>query len=188
MFRLMTLTAGLLFLTVGAWAKPKPTPKPVEKMMANLLKRCEDGVAVACYDYGKTLRLRKSPADKRRGNLYLRRACTLAYAPACVTHSTVSETKPMKDPKPKVDANGRPCNGVELAKTAKLSGDGRSVAEVSKGSLWEQSGVVAGDEVISVNGQPFTGQEQIADALDKGGAVLNLRRNGRETSVMVNCP
>lgn len=184
----MTLTAGLLLLTVGAWAKPKPNPKPVQKMMASLLKRCEDGVAVSCYDYGKTLLLRRTPADKRRGNIYIRRACTLAYAPACVTHSTVAETKPMKDPKPKVDANGHPCNAEELAKTAKLGGDGHSVAEVSKGSLWERSGVLAGDEVISVNGQPFTGQQQIGDALEKGGAVLNLRRNGRETSVMVNCP
>lgn len=184
MFRLILLTAGTLFLTVSVWAKPSPK----DKMIANLLKRCEDGIAVACFDYGKILLTTRKAADKRRGNIFIRRACTLAYAPACQMRSTVADSKPMKDNKPKVDAHGKPCNGEELAKSARLSPDGRSVAEVNKDSLWEQAGVQAGDEVLTVNGEAFKDASQIAEALDKGGAVLNVKRNGRETSVMVNCP
>lgn len=190
MFRLLCLTVFLL-MSVSLWAKPKAvtsSKKGKEKMVAKLLKRCEDGIAIACYDYGKILIGIHKKADKRKGNIYIRRACTLAYAPACQMRSTVADSKPMKENKTKADANGRPCNGEELSRTAKLSADGRSVAEVSKGSLWEQSGIQAGDTILSVNGKPFSGPDQIAEALDKGGAVLNVQRNSREQSVMVNCP
>jgi|GEM_PF-6348756 len=192
MRRLLTLTVGLFLLSVSVWAAPKkpaaPPSKAKVKMMANLLKRCEDGVAVACHDYGKLLLQSRNKADKRRGTIYVRRACTLAYAPACQTRPTVADSKPVKDKSPKIDSHGRPCNNEELAKTAKLSSDGRQVAEVNRGSLWEQSGVKAGDTVVSVNGQPFSSSEQIGDALEKGGAVVNIVRDGREMSLMVNCP
>ncbi len=188
MFRPNFLTVCLLILSVSVWAKPVTKADPKAKMVANLLKRCEDGIAVSCYDYGKILLTKKDKASKRKGNIYVRRACTLAFAPACATRSTVADSKPMKDTKPRVDSQGKPCNGLELLKSGRLAADGRSVAEVTKGSLWDQAGVLPGDELVSVNGQTFTDPEQVAKALDKGGAVLNVRRNGRETSVMVNCP
>lgn len=188
MFRPIFLTVSLIFLTVGAWAKPNPRVNPKSKMISNLLKRCEDGIAVSCYDYGKVLLAKRGKADKRKGNIYVRRACTLAYAPACATRSTVADSKPVKDTKPKLDSQGNPCTGEELLKSAKLGDDGRSLAEVGSGSLWEKSGVQTGDEILSVNGVAYTDRSQVAAALDKGGAVLNVRRNGRETSVMVSCP
>lgn len=191
MRRLLTFTVGLVLVSVNSWAAQKsvvPPTKGKAKMMANLLKRCEDGVALACFDYGVILRKNKDQASKRKAARYIRRACTLAYAPACQTRSTVAESKPMKDTKPKVDANGKPCNAEELAKSVKLGGEGRQVAEVSKGSLWEQAGVQAGDKVLSVNGTPYTGPDQVGQALEKGGVVLNVDRGGRETSVMLECP
>ena len=50
MRRLLTFTVGLFLLAVNSWATQKsvvPPAKGKSKMMANLLKRCEDGLAVA---------------------------------------------------------------------------------------------------------------------------------------------
>jgi len=183
MFQSLCLMVSLLMLPMSAWAA-----KPYGNMMANLLKRCNDGVAVACYDYGKALLAVKKNPNVKRGNYYVRRACTLAYAPACQQRSKPVNSKASEDNHANSDANGLPCNGEELAKAARLSEDGKEVTEVVKGSLWEQSGIQPGDKIISVNGQAFNDADQIAKSLNTGSAVIHVLRQGRETPVTVNCP
>lgn len=189
MIRLSPLMVGLLLLTMSAWAK-KPAPplnKGHEKMLASLLRRCEDGVASACHNYGKALLAHRSHADQKKGGAYIRRACTLAYAPACSSHP-VTEEKKVKESPSRVDSKGKPCTKEQLTLTAKFSEDQRVFSEVGKDSLWAQAGAQAGDEIISVNGEAYSGPQQIGNAFEHGGAVLNVKRNGRETSFMLRCP
>jgi TPR repeat protein len=190
MRRLSTFTVSLILLGGNCWAAQKsivPPDKGESKMMAHLLKRCENGVALACFHYGVTIKKSKSKTNKRTATKYLRRACTLAYAPACETRSTVAISQPFTDRKPKVDGNGKPCNAHELTKSVKLASASQQVTEITKGSLWDQAGVEVGDKILSVNGEAYTVPKQIGEALENGGAVLNLDRDGRETSVILDC-
>jgi hypothetical protein len=188
MRRLLTFTVSLILLAGNCWAAQKavvPPDKGKSKMMAHLLKRCENGVALACFHYGVTLK--KSKTSKRTAAKYIRRACILAYAPACETRSTVAVSQPFTDKKPKVDGNGKPCNARALTKSVKVVSESHQVTEITKGSLWDQAGVEVGDKILSVNGDAYTGANQIGEALENGGAVLNLDRDGRETSVILDC-
>ena len=67
MFRPMLLVVILLLPATDAWAKKplKPFNTGHQKMMAGLLRRCEEGVAVACHDYGQILVHHRNRADKK---------------------------------------------------------------------------------------------------------------------------
>lgn len=189
MLRSISLVVMTLLTAADAWAKKplEPFNSGHQKLMANLLRRCEEGVAIACHDYGKILLHHRNAADKKRGGSYIRRACTLAYAPACTSPASVQEMK-IKERPARVDAQGNPCNSDQLSKSAKFSEDHKSFTDISKGSLWEQAGAQAGDEILTVNGQIFSAVEQVGEAIAKGGAVVNVKRGGRETSLILQCP
>ncbi len=96
MIRPIFLTVSLSLAAQGVWAKSYPETK----MKANLLKRCESGVATACFDYAKV-------AEKKQRLIYFRRACLLGHSAACSPVSTVAQTK-IKEPGPKHDSTATP--------------------------------------------------------------------------------
>ena len=64
----------------------------------DLLDRCEKGNGKPCDLYGRRLAERNRPGDRRRAIFYVRRACQLAYMPACLKVSPRERAR-MKQPK-----------------------------------------------------------------------------------------
>ena len=55
------------------------------------LEKCEGGDGQACYAYAMYLKSNRDPRAKSSAGIYLRKACTMAYAPACTTRSSVAK-------------------------------------------------------------------------------------------------
>jgi TPR repeat protein len=167
------LIVFLLTLTMDAFAGPR------QKHKNNLLKRCSDGIAVACYDYGVTLSRAKNKKERQKSDYYVRRACTLAYQPAC--KQKISNIKNQT-----VVSGKRNCDMAKTAGSIHLQGD--VISFVEQDSPWYRAGAQADDKVISINDKPFAGYNDITEALGTGSLVLNVDRGGKLTSLMVNCP
>jgi hypothetical protein len=58
-------------------------PSEAAPAHSRMLEQCESGVAKACFDYGLYLQNQRDPQAKKNGGIYVRRACTMAYQPAC---------------------------------------------------------------------------------------------------------
>lgn len=157
------------------------------RLLSNLLKRCEDGIAVSCFEYGKILAAERDSTSQKKGAFYIRRACTLAYSPACQKRSNSMESKAVKESPSQVQISG-PCSHAELAKSIQLKSDGRSIASISPGSMWEQWGLKEGDSLTQINGQAYSGPDQVSRSFENGFPVLNIVRGGQETSLVLACP
>ncbi len=177
------LIVGLSLLAVSAFATPKrvaPISKGKKAFLAGLIKRCENGIATSCYDYGVSLSRSKSAKERQKGISYIRRACTLAYAPACKQKTSTLRGQTV------VTSTYQPCDMSSAAASIQVAGD--LISSVVQGSIWYRAGAMAGDKVTSINDKTFHGYNQIAEALGTGSMVLNVERNGKPTSLMVSCP
>jgi hypothetical protein len=163
----------LLTLTMDAFAGPR------RNFINGLIKRCNDGIAVACYDYGVTLSRSKSRKERQKSAYYVRRACTLAYQPAC--KQKISNVKNQT-----VVSGKRACDMTKTAGSIHLQGD--VISFVEQDSPWYRAGAQVDDKIISINDKPFAGYNDITEALGTGSLVLNVARAGKPTSLMVNCP
>ena len=153
--------------------------KQYDKMLANLSKRCEDGVAQACYDYGKTLSASKDQKQKRAGAKFIRRACTLAYAPACAPRSTAAVAKIVKQDKG--------CEILDLAQSITLS-NARAVTQIKPGSIWEKSGFRVGDIITLVDDSPDATVEDVKRAMATVGAsIISVKRGPDSLSLILLC-
>jgi hypothetical protein len=167
------LIVFLLTLTVDAFAGPR------QNFKNGRLRRCNDGIAVACYDYGVALLHSKSRKQRQKGAYYIRRACTLAYQPAC--KQKISNVKSQT-----VISGKRTCNMAKTAGSIHL--EGNVISFVEQDSPWYRAGAQVDDKIISINDKPFAGYNDITEALGTGSLVLNVARGGKPTSLMVNCP
>lgn len=178
------IAVSMLVLTVqaGAASKKAPPPRGRALFLKKLKLKCEDGVAVACNDYGLSLLNSKDPKDQKTGKFYIRRACTLAYAPACEQHSSSTTSKVVK---PEVENK---CAEPSVMKSAKLKSDSPVIESVEEGSLFAKAGLQKGDVITMVDGKPFTNRDQLVEALKKGGLpVINVFRQGQPSSVVIEC-
>lgn len=166
------IVVSLLTLTMSAFAGPK------QKFKGNLLKRCDDGIAVACYDYGVLLSRSKSKRERRQGATYIRRACSLGYQPACKQKLSNVKTET-------VVAEKQKCNLTRTANSIHVQGN--VVSYVEQDSVWYRAGTQPGDKIVSINDREFTGYNDLTETLGTGSLVLNVERNGKPTSLMVNC-
>lgn len=75
----------LIYFTLTIHAQPPP---PSSKW----LEQCEAGVGQACFSYSLYLESQRDPQGKELAKVYMRRACTMAYAPACTYRLKTNET------------------------------------------------------------------------------------------------
>lgn len=74
---------------------------------------------------------------------------------------------------------------IRLAIGAQFS---QQVVRVSKGSILDQAGMRPGDVVTKVNGVRLASAAQIGAALDKGKALIEIRRSGTTLPLTIYCP
>lgn len=154
-----------------------------EKYQLSQKKRCNEGVAYACYDYGITLSLSKSQAKQAEGERFIRRACTLAYAPACKQRAMGS-----------VREAGRrsSCVNDNVLRAAQVqsTGGGQKLVALEKGSLFEKMGFLPGDIIKSVNGTPTPTAGKLIEAISDGDGQgdLVIERQGATIPLVFHCP
>jgi C-terminal processing protease CtpA/Prc len=166
--------------------KPAYHVTPAEsKYMQSLLRRCDDGNGQACNAYGHMLVQLDRPGDRRLAIRYIRRACVLAYTPACNRQS----------PREKAKFAGQHC-GPETGKMLTLvsvraaSGSRavQKVTRVSKGSVLDKAGLRPGDVIMKVNGSHASSANEVGDALENGKALLEISRAGAVVPMAIYCP
>ena len=75
----------IVLFTLTAQAQPPP-------LSSKLLEQCDAGVAKACFEYSLYLQSQRDPKAKQLAAVYMSRACTMAYTPACTQRARVDET------------------------------------------------------------------------------------------------
>jgi len=163
------------------------------KYLASQLAKCNDGVGASCYNYGYALSQREDPKEKARGEKFVRRACTLAYAPACGRNSSADPTEDQEQSASESGSSAEKavanCFGEGTRKALMPAGNsGQLLTRMDKGSVWERAGLLPGDVIKSVNGQPLKSTDQVAAALAKGNANIEVDRNGMPVSLSLSCP
>ncbi|MBX3020447.1 MAG: PDZ domain-containing protein [Bdellovibrionales bacterium] len=186
---LASLLICFLILPTHASSKEaaiRPFTQQNQNYMNGLLKRCDGGDGQSCFDYAESLKLWGRESDKKRIIYFTRRGCTLAYMPAC--------NIPEKPQKARFVSKSPSCGVSAIAAsgfTAIYLPDGRSglqISNVGKGSLLEKSGLRAGDVLTKVNGVNFTTTTQISQALENGGAMLEVARGPSIIPFTITCP
>jgi len=142
-------------------------------------RKCEEGIAASCYKYAVTLQQTGLPKDAAKSSIYMRRACTMAYTPACIQH-TVALTK------------GSACFDDAGIRSATITGKDGAVelAKIAKGSPWEKTGFKAGDKLVSVGGKPAKTPQEIFAAFSSHPQYIEILRAGKTMSLSVpdECP
>lgn len=199
---------ALALILICTFATARPLTRQDIKWMSRLQKRCDDaGEGQACFDYAQALKLvpsadanskskskpsRKAVRHERAIARYTRRACQLAYAPACNEKSKTEPARLINNDGRK-QAGGR-C-GPEPMSTVTLSpirlsdgGNGQQITRIQKDSLLAKAGLRLGDVVTSVNGAGLTSPSQIVQALDAGGAMIEVQRGAAIIPLAISCP
>ena len=169
---------------------PQVIPPAVQKKSEEMARRrCDDGVAFSCYDYGVTLSLSKDPAKQKRGEKYIRQACDMAYAPACKGRARkVVERGDGPPPAGKTDClNQDVINGAGLADNGT---GGQVLHNVQPGSVLEKAGFLPGDVIRSVNGNPVSNGEKIVESVGQhqGPSEIVIERQGLTMPLHFTCP
>lgn len=191
MMRIGTVVA-ILVLSVSAWAQaPASVSNPNqahEKFKKSLLKKCEDeGIAESCFQYGEITKDSENSAERKKAPFYVRRACMMAYAPACGRDNvTAAGAKSKRKP------GSVPCITPDSAKdinvSAMTNGEGQKITEVNNPIL-QSAGVKPGDIIMTINGRPFTSADQFAQELgDADNVEIEVNRGGTVTPLNVKCP
>ena len=81
----------IVLFTLTAQAQPPP-------LSSKLLEQCDAGVAKACFEYSLYLQSQRDPKAKQLAAVYMSRACTMAYAPACTQRARAAETVGKENP------------------------------------------------------------------------------------------
>lgn len=186
---------SLLILMPRADAKPRsrpPTPQQ-NKYMNRLLQKCSDGQGQSCFDYAQILRQTNAKANEKKIRLYTRRACTLAYAPAC--------GRPEKPVPARMAGNqqaakeGPQTCGTQFMSEVSFSpvrlpsgADAQQVTRLQKGSVLDKAGVKLGDLVTKVNGADIRSSQALAQAMEEGGALIEVTRGSSLIPLALRCP
>jgi hypothetical protein len=192
MMRIRTVVA-ILVLSVSAYAQaPASVSKPNqahEKFKKSLLKKCEDeGVAESCFQYGEITKESENAIEQKKSSYYIRRACMMAYAPACGrANVTAAGAKSKREP------GSVPCITAESAgeiSLAPVAGgeQGQKISSVDNPVL-QSAGVKPGDVIMTINGRPFSSAGQFAQELsDSDNVEIEVNRGGVVTPLNVKCP
>jgi len=178
----------------GRKVSPKTPTRAESNFMKNLLKKCDNGQGQSCYDYAITLRGLNNPKNEKRASIYIRRACTLAYAPAC-NRPEKPETAKLVGGSGDKGVYQKPNCGAGTLKTSTLSAInlsggryGQQIIRIGKDSMFEKAGLRVGDVVTKVNGSIFTHGSQMSKALDDGGAMVEVVRGPAMIPLALSCP
>lgn len=191
MMRIRTVVA-ILVLSVSAYAQaPASVSKPSqahENFKKSLLKKCEDdGVAESCFQYGEITKESDNAAEQKKSAFYIRRACMMAYAPACGRETVTAAGATKREP------GSASCISPDAAKEISFdpatNGDqGQKVSSVNNPVL-QNAGVKPGDVIMTINGRPFNSASQFAEELsDADNIAIEVSRGGTIVPLSVKCP
>lgn len=198
--RVMALVLlSLLTAMPSAQAKKRTkgrTPSRQELNFFNrLLHKCNNGEGQSCFDYAVSLSDLNDPKYSKKISIYMRRACTLAYQPACNRKDKPANARVITSTPDADGANQRPTCGADTLKASSLSPVnlpggryGQQITRISKDSLFEKAGLRVGDVVTKVNGSIFTQSTQMSKALDEGGAMVEVTRGATVIPLALSCP
>ncbi|MGE0527809.1 MAG: hypothetical protein AB7G93_02355 [Bdellovibrionales bacterium] len=185
-FLFLGLVGLQLFLlqTYAAQKKAIPIKTAKNNFKKSLLRHCHEGNGQACFDYGNMLLRAQTKRDKKVGKIYIRRACQLAYAPACA-RSTASA---LPNADTTIELAG--CYRPEIIKSARFTviRRGLKIGRVTRESVWEQSGLRRGDTILKINGDKLRQEDQLIEGLKSGGFIADVDRAGALTPIAVFCP
>ncbi|NJL24696.1 MAG: PDZ domain-containing protein [Calothrix sp. SM1_5_4] len=127
----------------------------------------------------------------------LLRACHLAYSPAC--HKLYPDggkrSVAAEDDRNANESSPKNCFSAEAAGAFKLAPAkasdgalGQKITQLSKSSILSRSGLQVGDVLTKVNGEPYSGPEQLEKAATSGEVALEIDRNGKSVPLTVSCP
>ena len=173
--------------------KGLPPDRTSEATAKRYRKECEDdGISQSCFRYGLYLQQRPDEKSQSEGNNFVRRACHMAYTPACGRRATASvETTVSAQPE---------TNLLDLCKNPSLfetnlqphsdsKAEGLKV-EDNKHPLLANANLQVGDLLTEVNGLPLSSRFQLRDILDKGPnavATVKYLRGGKSLSTSIKC-
>lgn len=188
----LVVSMGLLGVVLEAQTKTDPKANdPLVKFKKGLQSKCEtDGIAAACFQYAQALEESDIPEERKRANFYARRACMMAYAPACGRESAANDAGKERAPgsaakgcfTPEVFAN------LNLVPTSTKAGlPGQKLHDVEKLPMFAKSGVQTGDIILKVNGKNLEAPSQIADGLDSGRMDIEVERAGKTIPLSITC-
>lgn len=187
---LSSLLITLLFLFAGpAHAKRPPhiLTRHEAIRMQTLLKRCDDGRGQDCYDYADMLRRLGSVRNRQQVEVFIHRACKLAYQPACKIPNRPAKAKF------KTGARAPSCDpaATELATLQQIAlpdgSAGQQITRLDHRSTFARAGLRLGDVVTKVNGHNLRSDAQLKDALKRGAAMIEIRRGRLSIPLAVAC-
>lgn len=152
-------------------------------------RKCESGIAASCYQHALTLQKSGGAKDAAKSAIYMRRACTMAYTPACTQH-----TEHVAPGAKHADAptKGGACFNEAGIRSATITGKDGAVelGKVAKDSPWEKTGFKAGDKLVSIGGKPAKTQQEILAAFSSQPQYIEILRAGKTMSLPVpdECP
>lgn len=198
--RALALVVLVLCLTLphanarGRKVSPKTPTRAESKYMTSLLRKCDNGEGQSCYDYAVTLRGMHNPKDEKRASLLIRRACTLAYAPACNRPEKPERARVIGAENSGTEFSRKPSCGANTLRASSLSSInlsggryGQQITRIGKDSMFEKAGLRVGDVVTKVNGSIFTHGSQMSKALDEGGAMVEVVRGPAMIPLALSC-
>lgn len=167
--------------------KKKYRPSSADTLyLQELLAQCEKGNGQTCDRYGRMVAELGRPGDRTRGLTYVRRACQLAYMPACVK---TSPRQPARFLYP-----GQRCgpktNKLISFKSVNVAGKGPrlTVMRLKAKSSLARAGLKRGDQLLTLNGQPATDIDKVLASIDRGQVLLEVERPGAPVPYSVYCP
>jgi hypothetical protein len=164
----------------------------------SLIRQCKDGSGQACYQYGAALLDLNRTKNKALARRYIRRACLMAYAPACNREheagsvvreisSIASDAENTRNSSPACDASM--VTSVGLSATHLPNGsNGQQIVRIDNSYLLQKAGLQVGDVVTRINGEAFSSLKQVSDAVETGGAMIEVVRKGTLIPLTLSCP
>jgi hypothetical protein len=177
-------TISLLALASTAGAQRELAPQEA-KYFKNMLKQCEDGIPSACFRYGKESISLNRPGDKEKGIRFIRKACMMTYAPACLYKTTEGED--VESPKSICIHKLQEDIRVEfVSETGKQPG--LRVTESS--GKWLKAGLLTGDLIVSLNDEAAKSKDDFLKSLSAPDEIkLTILRFGSVLKeVKLTCP
>jgi membrane-associated protease RseP (regulator of RpoE activity) len=172
--------------------KPAVLTKVEAKYIRRLLQRCNDGNGQSCYAYAVALKRLNRPEDRSTIGRYTRRACVMAYAPACNRANSTERAQIVNRKGASADddnCGAGMMQALTLSPVALANGvRAQQITRLEQGSPLAKAGLRLGDVVTRLNGEPFTSTAQASRAIDGGGAMIEVNRKGTIVPLAISCP
>lgn len=187
MVQILLILSSVTSFYSGHAAEKTLSPQEA-RYVKNLILRCsEQGVGQACFEYSQILSEVDAVKNEKMAILYMRRACQLAYGPACSHKSAPKEVKLDNT------ADNQKCietfttsGGIEPIALPN-GGHGFIVSKIEKGSPLDKAGAKVGDLITKVNNGDAKSIDDFKGALGNGPAAIEINRGGTNISLTASC-